>query len=182
MRGFLVVILAGLLALPAAVGTAAAQTAPGGSEFDQYVPEVPEAEEDVPLKDKQGESRDRNQRQNDGGGSTGDGGGSAGDGAAVTPQTSGVQDQTTDDKVAGSRRGGDGNGSRGGATSEREQFHAGGTSSAGAVADTLGGESDDGIGIGLPLLLVATVVAGIGYVLVRRRAISKKRSAGPGAG
>jgi hypothetical protein len=175
MRVFLVVILAALLALPAAVGTAAAQTTPGGSEFDQYVPEVPEAEEDVPLKDKQGKK--------DGNRDASDGGGSAGGGAAIAPQTSGVQDQTTtDDDAAASRRDGDGNGTRDSASSARDQFQVGGTSSAGAVADTLSGESDGGIGIGLPLLLAATVAAGIGYVLVRRRVISRKRSAGPGGG
>jgi hypothetical protein len=174
MKVFLVVILAALLALPAAVSTAAAQTTPGGSEFDQYVPEVPEAEEDVPLKDKQGKKDNRG---------ASDGGGSAGGGAAITPQTSGVQDQTTtDDDAAASRRDGDGNGTRDSASSDRDQFRVGGTSSAGAVADTLSGESDGGIGIGLPLLLAATVAAGIGYVLVRRRVISRKRSAGPGGG
>jgi hypothetical protein len=45
-----------------------------------------------------------------------------------------------------------------------------GGSATGAVVDALGGEGDGGLGIFLPLILLAVAAAGIGYALLRRRA------------
>lgn len=155
------------MALLAGVPGAGAQETlpPDSSEFDQYVPQVPEAEEDTPVRDK----------KQQGGGDDSESGalpsdvaedlaaeGEAGEAAAAAAEATG----------SGGKK--DGNG---GGVADRN-----GKSPASAVAGTVASDSDDGVGIVLPLILVATLVGGVAYLVVRRRRAGGDGAAGSDGG
>jgi hypothetical protein len=145
-------------ALLVAAPSAAAQ----GSDFDQYVPQVPEAGGEAPVRDKKEQSaRDRDPA---GGGDAvvppevaeelaaeGETGAAA---ASAAEATAPKKDKDKDKGKGGKAEAGDGQG---------------GVSAAGAVAETAASDSDDGIGVALPLLLAATLAAAITYLIAVRR-------------
>lgn len=156
-----------LLTLLAVGGTAAAQgvqAPPGDSEFDQYVPDLPQADKDVPIRDV---------REDTGAGS-GDGAlspevleelraqGSEGESAAALAQATAPEDV--------------------GRAETGDAEEVGGTSFAGAVVDALSGDADVGMGFVLPLVLALVAAAGVGYALLWRRRTAANRSAGPRGG
>jgi hypothetical protein len=153
-----------LLTLLAVGGTAAAQAPPGDSEFDQYVPDLPQSDKDVPIRDV----------REDADAGSGDGAlspevleelkaqGSEGESAAALAEATAPED-------GGSAEGGDGD-------------EVGGTSSVGAVVDALSGDADVGMGVVLPLVLALVAAAGIGYAVLRWRRTAANRSAGPRGG
>jgi hypothetical protein len=160
------------------VGSLLAVTPAGAqSELDQYTPAVPDSEGGSSLPDANKDAQ---------GGGGGGGGSATGGGGGGTP----IPGDVTDDLEA---QGSLGEGASGiaGATApkdakdtrrdSRNRDQDSGTtyettSSPGAVASTLGGESDEGMGLMLPLLLALTLVAAVGYLLLRWRRNGRERA------
>jgi hypothetical protein len=155
-----VAALAALFAWAALAQAASAQTVPpGNSEIEQYVPTLPGPEGDHPVDGNAG------------------GGGDGTEESGLPPATLqqlralGPEGQATaegltqtasgtEKEPSQARRGTDG--SRGESASEPG-------SAVGAVADSLVGESDGGMGIVLPLILAATLGLAVTYLVAGRR-------------
>jgi hypothetical protein len=160
-----------LLTLLAVGGTAAAQAPPGDSEFDQYVPDLPQADKDDPIRDVREDAGDVSEDADAG---SGDGTlspeiveelraqGSEGESAAA------LAEATAPENVGRAETG--------------DAEEVGGTSSAGAVVDALSGDADVGMGAVLPLALTLVAAAGIGYGVLKWRRTAANRSAGPRGG
>jgi hypothetical protein len=170
-RAALVVTAAcALLAWPA---VASAQ-----SELDQYVPTVPGANGDNPVG---GHGGGHGGSGGGGGGASGGGGaGATGGGATLAPATAaGHQAQGTEGASVAPTSGSVGSDSRStdSISTGSQAGHGdtgGGKSPVGATIDTLSGDSaDGGMGILLPIVLVATLALGIVYALKQRRSFSE---------
>jgi hypothetical protein len=168
----LAILVAGSLL---AVTPAAAQ-----SELDQYVPAVPDSEGGTGVPDAGNDAQGGGGGGGGGGAATGGGGGSGveipgdvtDDLEAQGPlgeSASGIAGATAPEDGKDTRRDSRNRDQDSGAAYET-------TSSPGTVASTLGGESDDGMGLVLPLLLALTLVAAVGYLLLRWRRNGRERA------
>lgn len=162
MTSLAVVLVLGAVPAVAAAkpGCGAGPTVPADSEIDQYAQSIPGA--------------CGNQENDAGGGSGGGAGGGDGSGdagsSAIPPSTvqrlydlgaNGAGTQALADANAPQIRG-----DRGGRGSEGT---GGSDSGAGSVLDSLlGGDEGDGMGLVLPLILLAITAAGIAFVARRR--------------
>ena len=164
-----------IVALAIVPGTALAQD---NSAIDEYTENVPSGGGDKPS-DEVGSGSDGN-----GSGSDGNGGGNAlpgsssealesqgGDGAAAAalaqataPESSGAgTEQGSSGDGAGAEQGSSGDGaSESGSSGDSDGVLA-------SVGDIVGGSDDDGLGIALPIALIATLIAAIAFVVARRR-------------
>jgi hypothetical protein len=154
--------LAAFLLVPLVMtGTAVAQSAPPDSEFDQYVPDIPGSKGDRPLGDVKGE----------------EGGEGASDalpqGVAEELRSRGPEGEIVaglaeatapegDAKARGGQKGGGGTPSTVAAGDAGDSF-------LGAILDALTG-APGGLGVALPLALLAALAGGAWYALRRRRA------------
>lgn len=161
----LIAILACLVALMLAASGAGAQT---GSEFDQYVPDLPDANHDVPLPDvsdkiEKGDHSPGGESASTGDGPSGEPSEPLANLSAKGPEGKAlaeVSDATAPRSAHTSEAGGVGD--------VVSLAGAEGASSGSSLLDLLGGP-DGGMGVAFPLVLLTTLGIGIGYALRRRR-------------
>ncbi len=165
------------LALLAIWATAA--SAQSGSEFDQYVPGIPGADQEVPLPDALDDDKGGD---DDGGEGDDDGSGAAEGPSAASPSPTGTPSSTDSsgsgglDDLAGQGPEGETVARIADATAPKdaasgpglELADADGASPGSSLFDLLGG--DGGIGGWFPLVLVITLAIAIAYALRRRGA------------
>jgi hypothetical protein len=171
-------LVASLSCLAVLLLTASGASAQTGSEFDQYVPQVPEADNPVPLPDVKDESGQGNGQSDDG--PSGDQPAETPTGEPVAEPTQGSPDPLGELESEGpegkalagvaANTGSDGDSGGGGRPGGRVALGApSGTSPAASLFGLAGGTSGEGMGAALPLLLVLTLCVVIGYALRRRR-------------
>jgi hypothetical protein len=159
-------VLVAAVLLAASAVPAAAQTSDDvpPSEFDQYVPAVPDSEGDSPIRDVKEDAADPN--------------GTGGAGAIPRRVVDELRSNGLSGEAAADLAEATAPGDEGGGTGRSGEESRGG-SSAGAVTTALSGDSDGGLGIVLPLVLLGTVAAGAAFVVLRRRTSLARRSPGP---
>jgi hypothetical protein len=143
-------------------GCGAGQTVPADSEIDQYAQSIPGA---------------CGNQQNETGGGGGSGGGAGGGGGSGDAGTSAIPPSTVQQLYdlgangAGTQALADANAPqiRGDGGGRGSEGAGGSDSGAGSVLDSLlGADEGDGMGIVLPLMLLAITAAGIAFVARRR--------------